>query len=67
MTSIVTSSQSVGLLSRLMWAVFTPVISVYTYLSSYFTGAPVEDSSRPQDDQDEGSSSNSQNRDQSFG
>lgn len=66
-TSIVTSSQGVGFLSRLMWAVFTPVISVYAYLSSYFTGAPVGDSNRPQDNQDEGSSSNSQNRDQSFG
>lgn len=62
-TSVVTSNQGVGFLSRLVWAVFTPVLSVYTYISSYFTGTPAEDSNRSQDE----ASSSSLNRDQSSG
>nr|XP_046479752.1 UBX domain-containing protein 4 [Neodiprion pinetum] len=39
-TTAVTSAQDDGYLSRLMWAIFAGVLSVYGYIKGYFTGPP---------------------------
>ncbi|XP_015115401.1 UBX domain-containing protein 4 [Diachasma alloeum] len=39
-TTTVASREQGGFLSRFMWTVFSPIISVYNYVVGYFTGPP---------------------------
>ncbi|XP_011310210.1 UBX domain-containing protein 4 [Fopius arisanus] len=50
-TSAVASREEGSFLSRFMWTVFSPIISVFNYVVSYFTGPSTSGSSREGNDE----------------
>ncbi|XP_033208956.1 UBX domain-containing protein 4 [Belonocnema kinseyi] len=47
--AVISSSEDMGFLSRIIWALFTPIIGLYNYVLSYFYG-PNRSPDRQQDD-----------------
>ncbi|XP_063978203.1 UBX domain-containing protein 4 isoform X2 [Diachasmimorpha longicaudata] len=50
-TKTVVSRDEGGFLSRFMWTVFSPIISVYNYVLGYFTGPPAQGPTREENDE----------------